>query len=431
MAQKIRQVSAYSLTCLFLCPFKYKNTLQKEKMMEGYDLDNDAPETRDDSPSDVAVATEEAAESTDTFGALQERMAGSPDDDPWYSASTGAVVDSEGNQILDANGNPFKSMDQFEKYQAQTATPKTNEQVVQQTPPKPMSRSFESMIANNGEITPERLFELSKVNEAYKYENDLIPQVQTQAQAQQQAQQAKDPTEIVRERRDQAERILLDPVGKLRQSLINQGAEEWAVDNLIKPIVEEIKGNLDKDYKQQYEKSLEEKLSGEYGSKFSKIEQEKLTQNSKMNVERLAKQYYPEYGEEAFFALTNGAYDDKGTFQRGPSAEVMDLLAAVAFDGKSFSSNKERDDAYLNMFQRITADPSKARTLFSVAHNFWIGKNAQKASKSVYEKGKQAAAMDSRRIKQTIRTKPASYAQPTTSSDNDGLPQYLRDLGVS
>jgi hypothetical protein len=81
-------------------------------------------------------------------GDLQDRIAGDPEDSPWYSSSEGAMVDKNGDVLVDpSTGQPFTSQDEFDKHQQsvqQTARPQTQSIAQDNKQPSPMSRSFSS-----------------------------------------------------------------------------------------------------------------------------------------------------------------------------------------------------------------------------------------------------------------------------------------------
>lgn len=394
--------------------------------MDTYD---EAIDTQDNSGSGAESATEVInSDNGDTNAAIQDRMA--TDDNPWYSPSEGKVVTPEGEVVVDEKGNHFASMDAFEKWNAaktaaSTAKPKT-EPGAQTKQPEPLSTSFDSHISGGKELTPELLQEMSKAGSDYKYADDLIPKLDPTL-ATQQEQQVVDPVERVKAERKNIEAVAIQPILDIRQLLIDQQADPATVDKLLAPIIQKQRAMVDTHYQASYEKALEERMDGKYGSKLSAVDAEKLQNASDANIEAMSRKYYPKGGKDAFYALINGNYgepgaDGKKPFVRGPAAQVIDLLASVALDGKKFKTEQERTSAYANTFRKITADPAKAKALFDIAHNYWLGKNTPNALKMVYNKGKQSAANDQQRVQKTIKTPPASFAPPATDSD-DGMPK--------
>jgi hypothetical protein len=389
-------------------------------------------DTQDAGDTANAEATSGASNvSDDNYGKLQERMEG--DDNPWYSPSEGKVVDNDGRVLTDANGKPFKSMAEYEKSKAAvTAKPKTVQ--VDKQPPKPMSRSFDKIMAGEQEFTPERLFELSKAGGEYKYADELIPKIEQNSinvQAQQKTEPI-DPVEAVNQQRAALDARIVQPLAKMRQWLISQGADQSIIDAQFGPAIKEQQDLLDSLYKTEYQRALEEKLAKPVREQQTKLETERMQANAMANIEKISRAYWPNEGKDAFFSLVNGhnevGADGKETFVRGPSAQVIDLLAAVSNDGKSFKSVEERTQAYATMFHKISADPVKARALVDIAHNYWLGRKAAELQRLSFEKGKESAKAGQQRVQRTIKTKPASYSQPVTDDEDKGMPSMLKGI---
>jgi hypothetical protein len=375
-------------------------------------------------------AAEPGNETPDNFGAMQDRMAGDEKDSPWYSSSEGAVVDKDGDVLLNAKtGQPIKSMEEYQKLIDQdkaaqsTAKPKTETPAQE----KPMSKSFNAYVSSGKDITPEKLQEMAKAGSDYKYNDDLIPKIDTATAQVKQPEQVIDPVEAIKEQRKQWEAIAIEPLKKVREALLAEGADPALVDSkIIGPVMQAQAALVDGKYQAEYEKALRSSIEGKFNPTLSKIENEKLANASNANIQALASKYYPEGGKEAFFSLINGHYDEKGTFVRGPAAQVVDLMSIIAMDGKSFKNEADRNSAYADTFRKITADPAKARALFDVAHYFWIGKQSVAAQNILFQKGKEAAQKETQRVQRTVKTKPASYQAPSTVEDDENMPDILR-----
>jgi hypothetical protein len=357
-------------------------------------------------------------------------MAGDGKDSPWYSSSEGAVVDKDGDVLLNAKtGQPIQSMEEYQKLVDQdkaaqaTAKPKT------ETPAqdKPMSKSFNAHVSSGKDITPERIQEMAKAGSDYKYNDDLIPKIDTTVQQDKQAEKVVDPIESVKEQRKQWEAIAINPLKEVRDALIAQGADPALVDSaIIGPVMQKQVALVESQYQVEYEKALRSSIEGKFNPTLSKIESDKIANASNANIQALAAKYYPEGGKEAFFSLINGHYDEKGTFVRGPAAQVVDLMSIIAMDGKLFKNEADRNTAYADTFRKITADPAKARALFDVAHYFWIGKQSIAAQNILFQKGKEAAQKETQRVQRTVKTKPASYQAPSTVENDENMPDILR-----
>jgi hypothetical protein len=385
-------------------------------------IDSQNGETDNPTPTPTATDPGASGEKDDNFSQLQDRMAG---DDPWFSDSEGQMVTKNGEVIVDENGQPFPSEVAFKAWQdkqALPAKPKTD-QAVQQ---KPMSKSFDAFALGDKGLTAQRLYELGKTADSFKYNDDLVPKLDPNAVIAQ-AEQQIDPVERVKAERQNIEAVAITPFQEIRTALLSKGADPALIDEMLNPILARQQALVNKHYEAQYEKALEQRLDGKYGQKLSKIDDDKLSAASQANVDAIARQYYPEGGKDAFFSLINGHYNEKNEFVRGPSAIVVDLLTSVANEGKTFKTEQERNTSYSNLFRRLTADPVKAKALFDLAHNYWLGKKSHEAQRLVFERGKQAGLGQQQRVNRTIKTKPATYTQPETVDDS-GKPSMLKTV---
>jgi hypothetical protein len=368
----------------------------------------------------------------DNYGAMQNRMAS---DSPFFDENEGAVVDKDGDVLLNAKTNqPIKSLEEYkalveqDKASKTTAKPKTEAQPAQ----KQMAKSFSSYVSGPNGLTPERLQEMAKAGGDYLYKDDLVPKIDA-TQAQTQKVEELDPIAQVKESRKQWETIAVNPIKEIRDALIAQGADVALVDStIIGPIMQKQMALVDSQYQTEYEKALRTSIEGKFTPTISKIEDEKLANASNANIQALASKYYPEGGKDAFFSLINGHYDENNVFVRGPAAQVVDLMTVIAADGKQFKTEAERNAAYSNTFRKVTADPAKAKALFDIAHYFWIGKQSVEAKNILFQKGKQAAIDETKRVQRTVKTKPASYNAPSTVDNDEDMPQLLKGaMGLS
>lgn len=389
---------------------------------------DDAPDTQDGSA--VAVADEGSAD----VAGMQERM--SEGDDPWYSSSEGKVVDKEGNILLDPTTNqPFKSQKEFDTFMAKakadyeakqqqtTAKPKTDPKTAAQ----PLSKSFDSMVAENGQITPEKLYELAGLGGDYSYQDELVSKIEETAGQDAGQQQEIDPVEKVEQDRAAWEKITVQPILDIRELLIANGGAPDVVDQILAPMLQQQRQLVDNQYKSAFKAAIQESLTKPVKEDQARIEQERLKSQSASNIENLSRQYYPQGGKDAFFSLVIGNQDENGKWVRGPASVVLDLVTAVANTGKKFASEQERSTAYASTFRDLTADPQKARALFDVAHKFWLGSKVKDVAKSSFEKGRAAAKAETQRVQRTVKTKPATYI-PESTADDEGMPQLLRDV---
>ena len=390
----------------------------------------------DDAGGDVAVAeapeqeTEEPGE-VDNYTALQDRMQG--DDSPWYSASEGKVVDKDGEVLIDPKTNqPFRSMEDFERWQAKnaqateqnTATPKTNTNT--QTT-APVSKSFDALVGIDSGLTPEKLYAFGKVGSDYQYNDSLIPRIDPNV-AQANGQQNLDPIEQVRTMRSNIEASTVQPLRELRDVLIANGAPEGVTDQILAPFLKKQTDMVEKLYQDNLEKAMLEKMDGKYAPALNKFEQDKLTSEAFANTNALAQKYYPQGGKEAFFALINGHPTADGQFKRGESAPVLDLMAHLVNGDKAFPTEQARNESYKSMFEKTMANPEASKLLVDIAHYYWLGKQSHKSQAMVYEKGKAAAQKQQQTVQKTIRTKPGSFSAPADANDDEGMPSLLRDV---
>jgi hypothetical protein len=373
-----------------------------------------------------AQAGTAAADGGDANAQLQNRMAG--DDTPWYSPSEGKVVTPDGQVLIDpATNQPFRSMAEFQAWQAKqapasTAKPKTGAAATQQ---KPMSRSFDSYVAPDG-MTTERLLDLSKAGMDFSYKNDLTPKVDPAMKGTDAAAQI-DPVERVRTERANIEAVTLAPLREIREALIKQGGNPQLVDQLLAPVLQKQQAMVDQHYQKALEDAMIQRAEGVFKPKLTQFEEQDQANHSKANINAIAQRYFPEGGQDAFFALINGHYDEKNQFQRGPSAIVVDLLAKVATGGKAFKTDADRNASYTNMFRGITADPAQANALADIAYFYWLGRQSRAAQAMVFDKGKQAGAAGAQRVTRTVKTRPASFGAPRTDDDRTkGMPNMLK-----
>jgi hypothetical protein len=370
--------------------------------------------------SDVQVEPE--GEVDDNFGAMQDRMSG--DDSPWLSDSDGKVYDSDGNILADDNGNPFTSLEDYQnalKKQTETQQDTTAKpQNTQQQPGFKPGQSFDSYAFGSDGLTQERFNELSGIGRDQVYNDELIPPIDENYKPEENS--STDPIQRIKEERSGWESIAITPIQKIRQSLIDQGGDPILVDNLLKPILSEQSSIVDKLYQQKYEEALEQKISGQWGEKFNKIDQREVDNASNANIERLSRVYFKNNGgKDAFMSLVNGHNDmvnGKSTFVRGPSAELLDLANWLVNGDKKFSTEKDRNEAYANMFKKITSNEHAAKILFGLAYNNWLGKKSPDVKKIGFEKGKQAIESQNNRRLRTMKTRPASAVAPQTSNDD-------------
>jgi hypothetical protein len=361
-------------------------------------------------------------------------MAG--DVSPWYSPSSGAVVTKDGEIITHPEtGLPFKKMEDFEAWTRDWQTknpakPKIDAVKPVAEPVKPFSMSFDLYAKGSGEMSDERLRELAKAGSDYKYADELVPKVvpKTGPAAAGQPQAPVDPVEKVNADRKAWEGIAINPIREICDLLVQNGIDGTALNRLVAPILQKQSDLVEGHYKAEYQKALRESLSAPIKDDIGKLEKGKIETASAGNVASLAQKYYPEGGKDAFFALINGHYDDKGQFVRGPAAPVIDLLTAIATEGKTFNEEAERTTAYGDSFRKITADPAKARALFDISHFYYLGKQLSAAQNMIFQKGKAAAAKEQERVQKTVKTTPASYLPPSVKDDEEGVPKLLKTV---
>jgi hypothetical protein len=276
------------------------------------------------------------------------------------------------------------------------------------------------------------LFELSKAGADYQYKDELVPNSFEPAATKDQNVQQLDPIHEVQQRKAVLEESLVSPINEIRNWLLSQGADQRLVDEGLAPILSKQAEIVKRNYDAEMENAMRHSVEGKYEKKLTEIEQRDVMMRSNSNIDNLAKKYYPTGGKDQFFSLINGYYKTQGdvnSFERGPSAEVMDLIANVAFEGKKFDSIESRNNAYKDIFVKMTSDPVKAKSLMNIAHYYWLGRNAQTGSKAVFDKGKQSALQQQQRIQRTIKTKPASYSAPSSGGEQSNNMVYKALFG--
>jgi hypothetical protein len=393
-----------------------------------------------DSPADggTATATVDNSGSTgenNSFSELQDRMAG--DDSPWYSPSSGAVVTKDGVVLVNPKtGEPYRSEDEYFAHQKEidakknTAKPKTLP--VKPQPQKPMSKSFDFYVrGEESELSDEKLRELAKNGSDYQYRNDLVPKVavaKQQSQQQSNTEQKIDPVEQVEKDHQVLIGLVVNPLREIREALIAQGANPQAVDEIFGDRLQKSVDLVEGEYKKAYRKAMQDSVSGPVNERLSLADQKEQQSIAEKNVTTLSQKYYPNGGIDQFYSLINGYKDEKDQFVRGPAAQVVDLLVSIASEGKTFENEKERTKQYSDIFRKITADLPKAKALFDIAHNYYLGKQLNAAKNMLFSKGKEAALKDQQRIQKTIKTRPASYSAPQNVDNEAGVPQLLRTI---
>jgi hypothetical protein len=392
---------------------------------------NDAVDTSADvgGGADTAVMDAPDNGSDDSnYAAMQDRMAG--DDSPWYSHSEGKVVDADGKVITDpATGDHFKSQEEFDQWQAKqqaasTATPKT-----EPVADKPMARSFDRYLSEDGNVSADTLFGLSKVADQFNYNNELVPQVvETPAQQQAQPETVLDPILQADAKKAELTKLHVDPIVGIFNDLIANGASEDVAKSICDKYYRSALAKVDGEYKQLYDKAMRDSIDAKTKPVLDQVAEKELMAKSESNVTKIANALYPKGGKDQFFSLINGHYDEKGAFQRGPSADVLDFAVALANEfankGEPFKSQDDRSKFMAKVFGVISSKENMLPNFARIAHFSYLGKNVNKA----FDKGKQSAAQDSQRIQRTVKTRPASFVPPNMDDDDKGMPDLMRTV---
>ena len=380
--------------------------------------------------TDEGVQEQAVVENADdsAVAELQERMGDDTDDAPWYSASEGKVVTASGEVVKDDSGNAYDSIEAYQAAQKATDTPaKPKTEEAQQTK-EPMSQSFDRMINGEGEMTTDKLFEMSKSSEDYKYGDELVLKIDPSTNVQ--GGEEVDPVEAVKAEREILVGHMLNPINEIAEILVAQGADGPQVAQLLAPVLKKQNDAIAAHHEGALQKAMEAKIGGPVEAKLSAAERKQQGVDSKSNIERLAKMYYPEGGTDAFFALINGHYEtnDKGQkeFVRGPAAEVLDLLSFAANNGQAHKTGEKRNSFVKNTFERMTANPDVARSFMNIAHFFWLGRQAKGLQQASFDKGQESAQQQANRVKQTVKTSPSTFNPP--SSDDEGMPAMLKTV---
>lgn len=367
----------------------------------------------------------------DTDAQLQDRMAG--DDQPWQSESDGKFYDNDSNVIIDPETDePVRSPERLKELQQQEQAQQPKPEV--KKPVEPFSQSFDSFAFGDTGVSVEKLDQLAERGRNYSYADELLPKTNTE-DAGKADEPALDPVEVIRKEREVHLQFITQPFEKIREALVGHGAPPSAVEQIMRPIIDEHTKAAHDLYQERFENALLERSEKASTEKLSAIESKEREMNSKKYVSELSKQYFPEHGENAFFALINGHYEGEGDakkFVRGPASVVIDFLTAVSTDGKKFKSQEEVLSSYKDTFQKITSDPAKAKPLFDIAYHYYLGKKFGDAKKKVFEDGKKAAERGADRIQKTVKTRPSTFSPNGGSDPYAGMPQFIRDVvGVS
>jgi hypothetical protein len=401
-------------------------------MSAGQELD-DTLDTTSDTGAAVAEEGQQEGETGNEGGEgqtdLQDRMSEGLEDDAWYSESTGAVVDGEGNAFINPKTKqPFKSMAEYEaakKESAPAAKPKPEAAAPAQAPPT--AKSFEQHITDSGKLDAKTLFEMEKAEAGYKYADELVPAIDPKAAVLSGQDKKISPVQNVEAARKTHEDLLLGPLNEIKDGLIKSGYSADEVETFMKPYISKQMGLIDTEYRRALAAALKEEAQNDVKPILTQNEETKLKANSESNVAKLATAYFPKGGKDAFMALVNGhnATDAQGkpTFVRGPAAPVFDLLVKLMNKGKSFASQEALTSAYRTAFLELTADPAVARSFFDIAHTYFKGKNLT----VVYNQGKVKGAEQQTNIRKFIKPKPQSQ-QPATEDDDKDMPSMLRTV---
>jgi len=351
------------------------------------------------------------------FAGMQDRMEGG-DEAPWLSESDGQVYDGKGNLATDDDGKPYTSLDEYQQKPA--ATP-----AKQQKPAAtPAIKTADDLIFGESERTPEAWDAIAATGN-FQYAGELLPPVATPGIGQQPQQPAKDPIVALREERDEWMAVAVSPIDKIRDILVQNGADPEYLDGLLRPIRANQQKIVDSRYQGGLERTMLDKAKELVNPDLEKLRKSDISNRSSANVESLSRQYYPQSGKQGFFALLNGYNDETGKFIPGPASGIMDLFVKLSNPDKKFASQQELKDTYSNTFLNMTADPVMSKVMFDLVHNYWLGKNFKEGRAAVFNKGKQAGTTAAERAMRTFKTRPASLSQPAESS---GLPGFLQEL---
>lgn len=364
---------------------------------------------------------------------IQDRMSDGIDDDYWYSSSEGAVVDKDGELLInEKTGQPFKSMDELKAFadsQKNAENPKTQNAQPQnkaQQAEKPMAKSFESYMFKNGQPDPETLYKQSQFSEQFKYNDEFIPRIDQQVQAQEQNQPKLTPIQEVESQRETLVNELVNPILSIRDSLVESGLSVEQANAAVSKTYHDQMAKIDQIYKEQQQNALQKMIEEKTNPVTAQAEQKELKAKSEANITNLSNQYFPG-GKDAFFALINGYNDEKGNFVKGPASAILDFIVKVSAGDKKFGNHDEISKHYVDTFTKITADPAMAKMLIDMANRYYLGGNI----KHIHDAGKKIGISETKKAYKTFKTRPSSYQHSQPSSDDEEkLPEMLRNLGL-
>jgi hypothetical protein len=410
---------------------------------ERFDEDFSSPDTEpvDTDDGDIELNDEpqgQQSDDGDSFQKMQDRM--SDDIEPWFSESVNKVVDQDGNDILDENGKPFRSIDDYEK-SLNTGKPENNEGSDSSDSSDGGDKAQPITSFTNSPVTLDVLNERVKSGQGFKYQDELLPKIETKDSSGKPVPESAnlDPVTKVKAMYNTWTGIAVNPLkdisDKMVKELVVQGADQHIASNIvsqvINPILQQQSEAVDKLYKDEYEKAVYQQLESKVNGTIGETEAAKLNALSEKNVDDLSKTYFPKHGKAALYELLNGYHakaGDPSSFTRGQAAHVMDLLTSL-HKGDKFSSNQELGKAINDTFVMLTSDKNKANVLFDLLHYYSIGKNFAKVKDVTYKQGKEDAIKQTQRVKRTVRNRPISKRPP--SSSMDGLPSAIRSFLMS
>lgn len=396
---------------------------------EVFEEDFTNPDTELIEPDNEPASDESVSDPSNdgNFQQMQDRMSG--DIEPWYSESVKKVVDQDGNDILDKDGKPFRSMDDYEKSLKPPEKPETKTEGQ-----KPITSFM------NSEVTIDTLNERVEAGKGFTYKDELLPKIEEVKPSGKVPEMANlDPVSKLKAMQKTWTGIAVQPLkevaGAMVNSLVQNGANQFIASNIVNtvlnPIIQKQSDAIDTLYKEEYEKAVYQQLEGKVNGKIGEADAAKMNTSSEKNVDDLSKVYFPKYGKAALYELLNGYHTKQGdpsSFTRGQAAHIMDLFTSI-YKGDKFSSNQELGKAINDTFLMLTSDKNKASALFDLIHYYSIGKNFATVKGATYQQGKQAAKQEEQRIKKTVRQRPTSKRPPQASME--GLPRAIRSVLMS
>lgn len=354
--------------------------------------------------------------------ALQERQMS---DEPWFDDGIGAVVDSYGNPKLNKNGQPFASMEDYQKAQSAKPEDKNIQQpeIKAGMPQKPIEAKtggFESFYSKDKGFDFETLAERIGNSGKTQYSSTLLPKVDpSKPVAEQSAITQKTEEQELSEFEAIQTKTYLDPMKKLYGEISATLTPE--ADQAFRNAYSERVAEIDKSVSsKQWEITRRMVNSNRESTKFE-FDMKETERASNVSIGKAVVDMLPKEGMNGFWQLVVGHQGAKG-FVRGPGADLVDLLFDMSNEGKTFKNTEEWNKAYQNWFLKFTSSETNVRNLIKHSLNAFSAGNITKYRDMVRQTAQKEEQNKKKLLSPTPMSGRASIGNETLGDD---LQTYL------